>query len=838
MKFVVRVWGSGVICLLLGQGSIATFSYAAVDLSAHAVKVEAVLSNLTLEQKVAQMIQAEIKYVTPDDIRHYGLGSVLNGGGSFPRGDKHATTEEWVSLADDFYYASIDRSEGNAGIPLIWGTDAVHGHNNVIGATLFPHNIGLGAARDPDLIYRIGVATAREVAATGIDWIFAPTVAVATDYRWGRTYESYSSDYQLVADYAEQIVRALQSEGTIATAKHFIGDGGTYRGIDQGDTRIGLDELLGVHGAAYLRALDAGVMSVMASFNSWNGEKIHGHKMLLTDVLKTKLGFEGFVISDWNGIGQVVNCSNDSCPQAINAGIDMLMAPEDWESLHSNMVQQVRAGEISHERINDAVRRILRVKFATGVMESTAPSRRISTIQGTKQHVIGAASHREIAREAVRKSLVLLKNNHNLLPLPRDINMVVAGSGADNIGKQSGGWTITWQGTGNDNSDFPNGVSIFEGLSQQIEPSGGTVFLAGSMPADVELNVERDVEPDVALVVYGEEPYAEGQGDLQSLAWQQGRKEDLALLKGYAERGIPVISLLLTGRPLWVNAEINASDAFVVAWLPGSEGAGVADLLLEPMAGEASYDFTGRLPFSWPAYDLNPTDHALPVKTSLFPRGYGLSLAEHVLTPEGFDELPVGEVASIDKPVFIGGTKSPWRFFIGDHQNWSQSVDSARSTSANGALIVKPIDYKVQEDALRLDWRWRSKGKTISQAFWQADSPVDFTPLKKEQGAVSIQFRVNKAPNQEVHLRMDCGWPCTGSLEVSEIFNEVHNGGWLEMSVPLACFESAGADLGKITTPFLLATSGTMSLDIAEVRVTENPREDSLLGCNDFLNSQ
>ena len=299
------------------------------DLNENAPQVEALLASMTLEQKVAQMIQGEIKHVTPDDIRTYGLGSVLNGGGSFPNEEKFSSLQDWVALADAYREASLDTSEGTAGIPLLWGTDAVHGHNNVIGATIFPHNIGLGAANDPELIAEIGRITSREVAATGIDWIFAPTVAVVLDDRWGRTYEGYSDRPEIVGEYAGVIVKALQSEGLLATAKHFIGDGGTYRGIDQGDTNVSLETLLEIHGQGYYSALDAGVTSVMASFNSWNGNKVHGDKTLLDNVLRGKLGFTGFVISDWNGVGQIPGCTNDSCAQSINAGMDMIMAPED-----------------------------------------------------------------------------------------------------------------------------------------------------------------------------------------------------------------------------------------------------------------------------------------------------------------------------------------------------------------------------------------------------------------------------------------------------------------------------------------------------------------------------
>ncbi|MGB0765880.1 MAG: glycoside hydrolase family 3 N-terminal domain-containing protein, partial [Luminiphilus sp.] len=403
---------------------------------------------------------------------------------------------------------------------------AVHGHNNVIGATIFPHNIGLGAARDPELVASISAATAREVKATGIDWIFAPTVAVARDFRWGRTYESYSSDEALVASYAGGMVEAMQAEGVVATAKHFVGDGGTHTGDDRGDTRLPLETLLGVHGAGYGPAIDAGVMTVMASFNRWNGDKVHGNKHLLTEVLRGQLGFEGFVVSDWNGIGEVEGCTDASCPQAINAGIDMVMVPEDWRAAINNLIFQVQSGAIPMARIDEAVHRILTTKIAAGLMDRGLPSK----VASAYRDQVGSAQHRALARDAVRRSLVLLKNEQQLLPLDPGGNYLITGPGADNIGMQSGGWTISWQGTGNSNADFPVGTSIFSGLQQQIEAAGGRVFLAGSVPEDVSI--------DAVIAVYGERPYAEMQGDISTLAWQQPDFVDLEMLTQYQEQGL------------------------------------------------------------------------------------------------------------------------------------------------------------------------------------------------------------------------------------------------------------------------------------------------------------
>lgn len=595
--------------------------------SALEARISALLARMTLEQKVGQMVQAEIQHVTPAEVREYHLGSVLNGGGSFPGGAKHATVADWVALADAYYDASMDTTGGRLAIPIIWGTDAVHGHNNVIGATLFPHNIGLGAMRDPDLVRRIGEATALEVRATGLDWTFAPTLAVVRDDRWGRTYEGYSEDPALVRAYAASMLAGLQGQaGTaafldashlVATAKHFLGDGGTDGGVDRGDNLSTEQELLDIHAQGYFAALRAGAQTVMASFNSWRGEKLHGHRHLLTDVLKDRLGFDGFVVSDWNGIGEVTGCTDDSCPAAINAGIDMLMVPEDWKDLLANTVAQVRAGEIPETRIDDAVRRILRVKLRAGLFARGRPSSRRHAGDTT---LVGTPSHRALARQTVRQSLVLLKNAGGLLPLRRDQRVLVAGSAADNVGMQTGGWSITWQGTENANADFPGATSIADGIAAVVAEGGGTVIRS----ADGSFT-ER---PDVAVVVFGEEPYAEMFGDLTSLSFSAEYPGPLAVLRRLAADGIPVVAVFLSGRPRWVNPELNASRAFVAAWLPGTEGAGIADVLFRTNAGDVHYDVVGRLPYSWPR---EPMQSPLNVNDAdyrpLFPYGYGVGYA-------------------------------------------------------------------------------------------------------------------------------------------------------------------------------------------------------------------
>ena len=550
-------------------------------------KVEAMLSQMTLEQKVGQIIQAEVKHISPEDAGKYHIGSVLNGGGSWPTGEVDGPLGGWLALANLFYKESMKTKKGRLAIPILWGTDAVHGHNNVQGATIFPHNIGLGAANNPVLMRDIGTATAREVAVTGIDWAFAPTVAVAQDIRWGRTYESYSADPNIVAELSKEMLLGLQGhpalgnflseQKVIATAKHFIGDGGTQGGDDQGNTVLSERELYKTHGQGYVQTIGAGVQTVMASFNSWNGDKVHGSNYLLTDILKEKMGFDGFVVGDWNGHEQVEGCSKVSCPAAINAGVDLIMVPEDWKLFLENTIRQVKSGEIATARLDDAVRRILRVKYRAGMFDDGKPSKH--ALAG-RASLIGHPDHRAIARQAVRESLVLLKND-GVLPLSAKSKIIVAGSGADNPSMQSGGWTLTWQGR-----DLPS--QAYQGFTT-IKAGFEAIMDKEAVLTDTSLNA------DAAIVVFGEEPYAEFEGDLTSTDFDLLKSKDFSLIQDFKSRDIPVVAVFLSGRPRGVDRAIEISDAFVVAWLPGSEGAGVAEVLINN-----EHVFKGKLPFDWP----------------------------------------------------------------------------------------------------------------------------------------------------------------------------------------------------------------------------------------------
>ena len=460
---------------------------------------------------------------------------------------------------------------------------------------------------------------------TGLDWAFSPTVAVARDVRWGRTYESYSENPQLVRQYAAAMVTGLQgSPGTaqfldgahvLATPKHFLGDGGTA-GHDQGNNTASERQLRDIDAAGYQAAILAGAQTVMASYSSWQGMKMHGNHALLTAVLKGRMAFDGLIVSDWNGHAQLPGCTPGSCAAALNAGLDMLMAPDGWRELYANTLAQARAGEISAARLDDAVRRVLRVKLRAHLDTEGRPSSR--PFAG-RYELLGAEAHREVARQAVRESLVLLKNRNHLLPLSPHARVLVAGDGADSIAKQSGGWTIDWQGT-EPNQYFPHAESIYAGIARCVRATGGTAELN---PAG-----EFHTRPDVAIVVFGENPYAEYAGDIASLEYSPGDKHDLALLRRLRAADVPVVAVFLSGRPLWVNAEMNAADSFVAAWLPGPQGGALADVLFQAPAGSVRYEFSGKLPFSWPRSPRPPAADGPAGEPPLFPFGYGLTYAE------------------------------------------------------------------------------------------------------------------------------------------------------------------------------------------------------------------
>lgn len=798
--------------------------------------VSSVLARLSIEEKVGQIIQPEIRNVSPDDIRKYHLGAVLNGGGTTPNNDKYAKIEDWVDLADQFYNASMDESDGKIGIPLLWGSDAVHGNNNLFGATLFPHNIGLGAANDPELIERIGKITALELSVTGLDWTFGPTVAVVRDDRWGRTYESYSESPEIVTAYAKMMVKGIQGSddanqfapgNIIATAKHFLGDGGTTNGIDRGDTAVDENELMSVHGAGYISALDSNVLTTMASFNSWNGKKLHGHKYLLTDVLKGQLGFNGFVVGDWNGHRQIPGCTVVRCPEAINAGLDMFMVPEDWRELYQNTLADVKNGAIPISRLNDAVRRILRVKFQAGLF-SAGPVKQRPQI--SKADLVGSPVHRLVAREAVRKSLVLLKNNKGVLPIQPKKNVLIAGAAANNIGQQSGGWTLSWQGTDNTNKDFPGATSIFDGLAQAINKIGGQAVLSedGRWTKD---DFKGQASPDLAVVVIGEEPYAEWHGDIANIEYQAGTKTDLALLKTLKAQGIPVITVFISGRPLWVNKELNASDAFVAAWLPGSEGNGIADVLIADANGKPNYDFQGRLSFSWPKrssqtnLNIGQADY-----DPLFPYGHGLSYVNPVELTNNLDESSIRQAQDPipDVWVFVSRTNSPWQIHLRPSDAQSITVSGNSAGSKDGKLMLTSVDKESQEDARRI--KWNGPGVIA----FSTPIPLDLSDLEEAGGTLQFDIKVNQIPSGEVNLAMNCDTGCEQSRSLTTIAKSKEANKWQKLSFDLGCFTKSNQDLGSVRDIFTLESTGLFDVSLANIKVVKksNDPNDKVLSCD------
>ncbi|PZQ57438.1 MAG: 1,4-beta-D-glucan glucohydrolase [Novosphingobium pentaromativorans] len=758
-------------------------------------RVDSLMRAMSVEDKVGQLIQVDIGSIKPADVLTYKIGSVLNGGNSGPYDDEYAPPAKWLKLADAFYDAWMTRSDGRPKIPIIWGTDSVHGNNNIVGATLFPHNIGLGAARDRDLIRKIGEVTALETAAAGLDWTFAPTLAVVQDDRWGRTYESYGEEPEIAADYAGAMIEGVQGKvGTktflapdhlIATTKHFLGDGGTG-GRDQGDTQVSEQVLRDVHLGGYPAAIEAGTQSVMASFSSWNGEKMSGNKSLLTGVLKERMGFDGFVVGDWNSHGQVKGCTNEDCPQAINAGLDMFMySGPGWKQLYENTLREVKDGTIPMARLDDAVRRILRVKVRAGTFDRGRPSSR--AVAG-KFELISSPASKVIARQAVRESLVLLKNE-GVLPLKPNAEILVAGKAADSVSQQAGGWSITWQGADLPNSAFPNATSIWKGIEDTVQAAGGTATYApdGTFAK----------KPDAAIVVFGETPYAEFKGDIPNLEYSPGDKPDLAMLKRLKAAGIPVVAVFLSGRPLWVNAELNASDAFVAAFLPGSEGGGVADVLFSKPDGTVDHDFKGKLGFSWPKrpdqYVLNRRD---PNYDPLFPYGYGLSYAQPGKVAKLDEARPAG-MAEATPGVFYGTGRTP--------PGWQIDTELVKQSG---------IDRRAQEDARLFTWTGNATGRVAIVA----PRPIDLSRESNGEISLVIEYRIDGQPTGPVTLGVESGGKVTG-VPLTATLAKATPGTWSRFAIPLQCFAGRGADMHTLTAPLVISATGPLSLAISDVKL-------------------
>ncbi|KAL7116142.1 hypothetical protein ACP275_04G224500 [Erythranthe tilingii] len=584
-------------------------------------RIKDLMGRMTLEEKIGQMTQIERKIATPDVMKNYFIGSVLSGGGSVP-GPK-ASAEEWVNMVNGIQTGSLST---RLGIPMIYGIDAVHGHNNVYKATIFPHNVGLGVTRDPELLKRIGAATALEVRATGIPYAFAPCIAVCRDPRWGRCYESYSEDHRIV-QLMTDIIPGLQGDlptnsrkgvpfvsgktKVAACAKHFVGDGGTVGGIDESNTVIDYDKLLKIHMPAYFDSIKKGVATVMVSYSSWNGKKMHANHDLVTGFLKNKLKFRGFVISDWQGIDRITNPPHMnysySVQAGILAGIDMIMVPENFGEFIDELKLQVKNNVVPMSRIDDAVRRILRVKFVMGLFENPIADLSLSD-------KLGSQEHRELAREAARKSLVLLKNGKHgskpLLPLPKKTSKIlVAGSHADNLGYQCGGWTIEWQGV--QGNDLTAGTTILGAIKKTVDPTTQVVYMENP-----DANFVKTSKFSYAVVVVGEVPYAEMFGDSSNLTISEPGPTVISNVCG----SIKCVVVVVSGRPVVIEPYLSQIDALVAAWLPGSEGGpGVADALF------GDHGFTGKLARTWfKSVDQLPMNVGDSHYDPLFPFGFGL----------------------------------------------------------------------------------------------------------------------------------------------------------------------------------------------------------------------
>lgn len=798
-------------------------------------RISQIVAGMTLAQKVGQMTQPEIQNVTPAQVTKYYIGSVLNGGGSWPNKNKYSAAADWVALSDQFYNASM-ATDMSVKIPIIWGIDAIHGNSNVYGATLFPHNIGLGAAHDPALVTQVGMAVGKAVRATGINWIFGPCLAVARDDRWGRTYESFSEDPAIVNAYAGAYVTGLQGkfgsdDNVVATAKHFMGDGGTDQGTDQGVNMSTLSDMINIHGQGYYSALGAGAQTVMASFNSWsnpalgiNVGKMHGSQQMLTDILKTKMGFDGFVVSDWNGIGQVPGCTNSSCPQAINAGIDLVMVPDDWQAFIANTIAQVQAGQIPISRIDDAVTRILRVKLRSGLF-TKKPS------QGAYAGQQSALQARDLARQAVRESLTLLKNNSMVLPLSRNKRILVVGKSADSMQNQTGGWSLTWQGTTNTNTDFPVGDTILAGIREAAGSANVTYSLDAS---GVNLN-----NFDAVIAVIGETPYAEGAGDIGAQGNMQHTSrypEDLAVLNAVSGKGKPVVTVLLSGRALYVNDLLNRSDAFVAAWLPGTEGMGVADVLFRDANGAINHDFKGSLSFSWPKSACQtPLNVGDPNYSPLFALGYGLNYNTASVMPT-LDETPgnggCGTNLGTSKGIFNQFDIAPYVLNISAAaNNWvgvpvgSDLNATLGVPSTNPSISLQTSQINRQQDAKTVTWF------APAQIYSQSKQKTNLTTYTA--GALEYDLLIYQLPQAGITVSMDCAYPCRGSLDATNVFNSYGTGTVHRVKIPLSCFANNGADLTGIDTPFNVYTDAGFSAAFTNIAIVAGGANDAdALACN------
>ena len=786
-------------------------------------EVEKILSKMTLEQKVGQIIMPDLDAVTPLEAKAYQLGTILNGGGKFPNKEKYSSVSDWKSVSKAFYEAS-PRVDGKI-VPILWGTDAVHGHNNVIGATIFPHNIGLGSTRNGDLIRKIGDVVAKELLSTGIIWTFAPTIAVPQNDLWGRTYEGYSEDPELVSVFGEAMILGLQGTSSefldenhvLATAKHFLGDGGTKNGVDQGNAIISEQKLRDIHGLPYYKAIDACVQSVMASFNSWNGEKMHGNKDLLENVLRDQMGFNGLVVGDWNGHGQVPGCTKSDCPQSLNAGVDIFMVPDDWKELYTNTLNSVQNEEITISRLDDAVRRVLTVKYRLGLLSGRIP-------HDYEHNYIGNENHRKIARQAVRESIVLLKNNNQTLPIKSNKHILVVGSASQNISSQMGGWTITWQGRGNLNSDFPNTLSIYEAIEQKAKS------INGSVEYSEDGTFKR--KPDVVIFVYGEEPYAEGDGDRKNIFFMHHNKSFINSMQKINDQGIPSVSLFISGRPLVVNQELNLSDAFVQLWLPGTAVEGIGDVIFTNIDNKLEHDFVGKLSYSWPKLstqaDLNFRDNNYD---PLFEYGYGLSYKDDIFIASLPEEDKSSKLDEIT--IFIGSAYPSYgetvSYFSSEkNERVYDGINSDIYIDKNSGFSITKFDFKKQDDAKLINFGSKDTYKTW---FIGSGSSEDISYMKS--GSVQLILRPKKISSEKITLDFGCykteeqiknsgSSVCYKSIDLTTMLKDNFDNNWKEVNIPIQCLMSSDFEASNLTLRSQLSTTGDWELELHSIKFINN----------------
>jgi beta-glucosidase len=784
--------------------------------------LDSLIQYMTLEQKVGQIIMPDIDEVTPQDAKEFQLGTFLNGGGKFPNKNKNSTAADWKKLSEDFYNASP--VVNGVVIPILWGTDAVHGHNNVIGATIFPHNIGLGSTMNPELIKKIGEAVAKEVLSTGIPWTFAPTIAVPQNDLWGRTYEGYSENPELVSLLGEAMILGLQGEGdnfldsdhVLATAKHFLGDGGTRDGIDQGNTILSEKDLRKIHGEPYFAAISSCIQTVMASFNSWNGEKAHGSDYLLKDILRDQMGFDGLVVGDWNGHGQVPGCTKENCPGSFNAGVDIFMAPDEWRPLYKNTLEQVRNGDISIKRLDQAVKNILAVKYLLGMFDGRKPHM-------YPHNYIGDIGHREIARQAVRESIVLLKNNNNTLPIKSGKHILVVGESAKYITKHMGGWTITWQGRENANSEFPNSKSIYHEIKSKVESNGGSVEFSN--------NSSFIKKPDLVIFVYGEDPYAEGDGDRRHLFFEHQDDKFLKHMKDIKNKEIPSISLFISGRPLIVNKEIDLSDAFVQLWLPGTAIEGITDVIFTNIDNQINYDFKGKLSYSWPKFsfqtELNYRDEQYD---PLFPYGYGLNYEDNIF----LNEININEDIPQKNEItlFMGSGYPSYKEVISYYDSEKnkqiyEGISADIYKNERAEITISKFDYKKQDDAKTIDF-----GSKNIYKFWDISGSSENLSYMVN-GALELVMRVKNISNDDLELITQCkknenqikasgSAVCYKSFDLSEALTSQPVGKWIKIMMPLACLDNNDFEISSITSKAKLATVGDWMVDVHYIKYKNN----------------